>query len=84
MGAMLPICVYCKNQTKEGCKHFGVLVPRLILDARFNHKTPVDKENILFEFMDDISDEKKEEINREFLDKAEAEKRMKEIEHLIF
>ena len=52
MNAMVEICLYCKHRNK-GCE-FGENIPDLILIGRFNHKTPIGKEKILFEFEDDV------------------------------
>jgi hypothetical protein len=81
MNAMIEICLYCKHRNKD-CE-FGENIPDLILIGRFNHKTPIGKEKILFEFDDDISDKKKEYINFDFVDKKEAKKILKNLKGKI-
>jgi len=81
MNAMVEICLYCKHRNKD-CE-FGENIPDLILIGRFNHKTPIGKEKILFEFEDDISERQRQSINWNFLDKKEAKKVLKSLQGKI-
>jgi len=81
MNAMAEICLYCKHNNKD-CS-FKDNIPDLILVGRFNHKTPIEKEKILFEFKDDISNRKKDEINFTYVDKKTAQKILKQMEGWI-
>lgn len=81
------ICWYCKHFTVEkGCEHFGHNIPSLITTGRFDHKTPIKNEKILFEIKPEIKDLDKDlkryvEISlRGFIsDKKKAMKITKEI-----
>lgn len=81
MNAMVEICLYCKHRNKD-CE-FGENIPDLISIGRFNHKTPIGKEKVLFEFNEDISDNKKEYINFDFVDKERATKILKNLKGKI-
>lgn len=57
------ICWYCKHYTVEkGCEHFGHHIPSLITTGRFDHKTPIKNEKILFEIEPKIKDLDKDVI----------------------
>ena len=77
--ANAPICMYCKNAYK--C-NLGIRQEEVLKWGIFNHKKPINKEEVLFELKDGYEDDKYLiwQIDNSYTDYKEALKILKEIQ----